>query len=292
MRRAWEVVASGPLATVQDLGRPGLADLGVGPSGAADRAACRLANRLVGNARSAAVVETTLGGLVLVARGDLWVAVTGAPCPIQVQGRHEAVNTLLRVPDGAEFRVDAPVSGLRGYVAVRGGIAVEPVLGSRSTDLLSGLGPAALAPGAVLPVGDETEEFPAVEVAPVPPPADGDVVLEVVPGPRDAWFTTEALRTLVHESYEVTADSNRIGIRLSGPGLCRSEPGELPSEGMVPGAVQVPPSGRPTVFLADHPLTGGYPVVGVVRDHDVDRVAQLRPGQQVRFRWPRRPAPG
>ncbi len=287
MSRAWEVVASGPLATVQDLGRPGLADLGVGPSGAADRAACGLANRLVGNAASAAVVETTFGGLVLVARGNLWVAVTGAPCPIRVQGRDEAVNTLLRVPDGAEFRIGAPASGLRSYLAVRGGLAVDPVLGSRSTDLLSGLGPAALTPGTVLPIGTEVEEFPAVEMAPVLPPPGGEVVVEVVPGPRDAWFTTESLGRLVHEPYEVTADSNRIGVRLSGPQLCRRESGELPSEGMVAGAVQVPPSGQPTVFLADHPLTGGYPVVGVVRARDLDRAAQLRPGQHLRFRWAR-----
>lgn len=285
MRRAWEVAASGPLATVQDLGRPGLADLGVGPSGAADRAACGLANRLVGNAASAAVVETTFGGLVLVARGDLWVAVTGAPCPVRVQERDEAVNTLLRVPDGAEVRLGAPVSGLRSYLAVRGGLAVDPVLGSRSTDLLSGLGPAALTPGAVLPIGIEFEEFPAAAMAPVLPPPSGEVVLDLVPGPRDEWFTEDALRTVVNEPYEVSADSNRIGVRLSGPQLCRRESRELPSEGMVAGAVQVPPSGQPTVFLADHPLTGGYPVVGVVRD--VDRAAQLRPGQQVRFRWVR-----
>lgn len=283
-----EILTAGPLSTVQDLGRPGLAGIGVGVSGAADRGSLRLANRLVGNPEAAAAIEVTLGGLALRAHGDLCVALAGAPCPITVDGRAEPPNTLIRVLSGGEVRLGAPASGLRSYLAVRGGIAVEPVLGSRSTDVLAGLGPERLAAGNMLPVGPTPEGFPPICLAPVPPPDTGEVCIDVVAGPRDDWFTEDALATLISDAYQVTADSNRIGMRLSGPKLLRRNTGELPSEGMVPGALQVPPSGQPTLFLADHPATGGYPVVAVVRYAHLDRVAQIRPGQRIRFRLGRR----
>lgn len=281
---AVEVLATGPLSTVQDLGRPGLAGIGVGVSGAADRASARLANRLVGNDERAAVVECTLGGFAVRALRDLTVAVTGAPCPIAVDGRGGAANSVLRVPSGAELRLGLPDRGLRSYVALRGGVDVEPVLGSRATDVLAELGPPPLRPGAVLAVGAPPDAFPAVDLAPVAAVPAGELVLDAVPGPRDDWFDESALTTLFTETYEVSAESNRIGMRLDGPALGRSRHGELPSEGMVPGALQVPPSSRPTLFLADHPVTGGYPVIAVVVAADVDRAAQARPGQRVRFR--------
>lgn len=280
--RGFEVLATGPLSTVQDLGRPGLAGIGVGVSGAADRGSLRLANRLVGNDEGAAAVEVTLGGLQVRARGDLTVAFTGAPCPATVDGRVVPVNTVLRVPAGAHLRLGRPERGLRSYLAVRGGIAVEPVLGSCATDTLAGLGPVQPRPGAVLPVGEPPRAFPVVDAAPVP--AGDDLVLAVVPGPRDDWFADGALAALLSEPYEVTAESDRVGMRLCGPALARARGGELPSEGMVSGALQVPPSGQPTLFLADHPVTGGYPVIAVVVAADVDRAAQARPGQRLRFR--------
>lgn len=279
-----EVRATGPLSTVQDLGRPGHAGIGVGMSGAADRASLRLANRLVGNGESAAAIEVTLGGLAVRAHGDLVIAITGAPCPTTVDGRAEPVNALIRVPDGGEVQLGTPQRGLRSYLAVRGGIAVDPVLGSRSTDVLAGLGPAQLSVGTVLPIGPAPEGFPPIGIAPVTPPSTSDLVLDLVLGPRDDWFTDDALDTLVSAPYEVTADSNRIGMRLTGPGLTRCDTGELPSEGMVPGALQVPPSGQPTLFLADHPSTGGYPVIGVVRSAHLGLAAQARAGQRIRFR--------
>jgi biotin-dependent carboxylase-like uncharacterized protein len=280
-----EVLATGPLSTIQDLGRPGLADIGVGPSGAADGGAFRLANRLVGNDEGAAAVEVTLGGLVVRATRDLTAAITGAPCPITVDGRLVAANSVLRIRAGAELRLGVPNRGLRSYLAVRGGIAVPPVLGSRATDVLAGLGPDPLVPGALLPVGPAPARFPLVDLAPVAGyPAD-EIVLRVEPGPRHDWFTDSALNTLVSGPYEVTADSNRIGMRLDGPALERRRTDELPSEGMVAGALQVPPSARPTLFLADHPVTGGYPVIAVVTAADVDKAAQARPGQRVRFRF-------
>ncbi|MGW5648926.1 5-oxoprolinase subunit C family protein [Saccharopolyspora sp. NPDC003752] len=279
-----EILATGPLATIQDLGRPGLAGIGVGRSGAADAGSFRLANRLVGNDEGAAAIEVTFGGLAVRATRDLTAAVTGAPCPVTVDGRGAAVNSVLRIPAGAELRMGVPGCGLRSYLAVRGGVAVPPVLGSRATDVLAGLGPQPLACGAVLPVGPPPERFPQVDVAPVAVcPAD-EIVLSVAPGPRNDWFVDDALTTLVSEPYEVTADSNRIGMRLDGPALDRSRTEELPSEGMVAGALQVPPSARPTLFLADHPVTGGYPVIAVVAAADLDAAAQARPGQRIRFR--------
>ena len=294
------VAATGPLCTVQDAGgRPGRADLGVGVSGAADRAALRRANRLVGNDEAAAGLEVTFGGLVVVfepgsagaAGGRVptttVLALTGAPAPMTVGGRPGDPHRPVVVPAGTEVRLGTPPSGLRSYLAVRGGIAVDPVLGSRSTDTVAGLGPPVLEAGIELPVGaPPSSPVPGVDVAPEPP-LTGELTLGVVLGPRDDWFTDAALATFLRTSWTVTEDANRVGFRLDGPELARTaerDGAELPSEGVIRGSVQVPPSGRPTVFLADHPVTGGYPVIGVVLDADTDRAGQLRPGAQVRFR--------
>jgi biotin-dependent carboxylase-like uncharacterized protein len=280
-----EIVAPGPLATIQDLGRPGLAHLGVGTSGAADRPSLRLANRLVGNEEAAACLELTLGGLAARAGVAVTIALTGAECAVDIGGRQGAMFAPLSVAAGERIEIGLPARGLRTYLAVRGGIAVPAVLGSRSTDLLAGLGPAALRRGDMLPVGRETRHFPDVDLAPVAPIAE-DAVIGVVPGPRDDWFVPGALDLLGSAPYEVTPASNRVGLRLSGPALARAGTRELPPEGMVAGALQVPPNGQPVLFLADHPVTGGYPVIAVCRDSDLPRAAQLRPGRQVRFRLP------
>lgn len=274
-RSTLEVVCPGPLSTVQDLGRPGLAALGIGRSGAADRGSLRLANRLVGNAESAAGIEVTLGGLSVRAHGDLVVAVTGAPCA--------AMNSPLHLADGTVLTLGAPHRGLRSYLSARGGVDVPPVLGARSTDILAGIGPDPLEAGSVLAVGTDVVGDPLVDVAAVPEPAEGVVDLAITPGPRADWFAAGALETLATQTYDVTSESNRIGMRLAGPALARARDDELPSEGMVPGALQVPPSGVPTLFLVDHPVTGGYPVIAVVRSSDLDRAAQARPGQRLRF---------
>ena len=277
MTRALTVLATGPLTTVQDDGRPGQAALGVGRSGACDRAAAALANRLVGNPVSAAVLEATLGGLAVRAETDLLVVTTGARCP----GAPHAAPVVLR--RGRELRLGLPATGLRSYLAVRGGIDVPPVLGSRATDLLSGLGPAVVAAGDVLAVGQPTADPPGVDVAPVADPPGGEVTVAVLPGPRSDWFGDPGWAALTGQPWSVTSESNRVGVRLAGTPLERLRTGELPSEGMVRGALQVPPSGSPVLFLADHPVTGGYPVIGYVADPDVDRCGQLRPGQALRF---------
>ncbi|MFJ3305439.1 biotin-dependent carboxyltransferase family protein [Streptomyces sp. NPDC086549] len=283
--RALVVVRAGALTTVQDRGRPGYAHLGVPRSGALDAPAAALVNRLVANPPEAAVLETTLNGCAVRPRSTITVAVGGAPCPVTVGGRPVAWGAPVVVPAGEVLDVGTAVAGVRAYVAVSGGITVERVLGSRSTDLLSGLGPAPLADGAALPLGTPAGlagRHTCVDVAPQPrPPAE--LVLRVTLGPRDGWFTPRAVRDLTARTYRVSSASNRIGLRTEGPALERAFPGELPSEGMVLGAVQVPPDGRPVVFLADHPTTGGYPVIAVVRTTDLPAAAQAVPGTPVRF---------
>lgn len=285
-----EILRAGPLTTIQDLGRPGLAALGVGASGAADRGSLKLANRLVGNDEGSAALELTFGGLH--ARfGELTtIALTGAPCPVTLTPGpvSPGMNAPVTVRPGQRLIIGAPRHGLRTYLACRGGIAIPAILGSRSTDILSGIGPAPLKPGDRLPLGTQARGFPVVDEAPVPR-YDPDPVLDLLPGPRDDWFTPDALATLCGGPYQVTTESNRVGIRLSGPALTRAIPDELPSEGVVTGSLQVPPGGQPILFLADHPVTGGYPVIAVVTMPGIDRAAQLRPGDHVRFRLDRPP---
>ncbi len=277
-----EVVDPGPLATVQDAGRTGLAALGVGRSGAADRRSLALANRLVGNPEGQAGVEITFGGLV--------ARFTGAGngradrCTLSGPPRPRPVDMLARLylRGGDELRVGRPASGLRTYLAVRGGVSVPPVLCARATDTLAGIGPAPITAGSMLPIGAATGALPAVDFA-VQSSYTDEPRLHVIPGPREDWFDEQATAALCSSAYEVTADCNRIGIRLSGPALVRRHRRELPPEATVPGALQVPPSAQPILFLADHPVTGGYPVIAVVHTEDLHLAAQLRPGQRVRF---------
>jgi len=285
--RVVEVLDPGALTTVQDLGRPGHAHLGVPRSGALDQPALRLANRLVGNPESAAALETTLTGVRLRARASCRIAVTGAEAEVLVSGRAVGWGSPVPVPAGSEIVVGPASRGLRCYLAVDGGLEVDPVLGSRSTDLLSGLGPAPLAAGTVLALGSATE---AVGQGTAIPGAAGDGVLRLDLGPRQDWFTAEALASLDGASYQVAAASNRIGLRLTGTPIARARDDELPTEPMVLGAVQVPPSGQPVIFLHDHPTTGGYPVVGVVREADLPVCAQARPGDRITLRLSAGPA--
>ncbi len=278
-----EVVRAGPLTTVQDLGRPGLANLGVGQSGAADRPAARLANRLVGNDESAACLEVTLGGLAVRFDETATVAVTGAPAPVLVNGRPAALHAPIRVDAGETVELGQPERGVRTYLAVRGGITVEPVLGSRSTDMLSGLGPPVLAEGTRLALGDAGIGMPNVDVAPIADLPE-QIVLVARFGPRDDWFTRDACHMLGSEAYEVTSKSDRIGLRLQGPALERSRTEELPSEGVVTGSLQVTADGMPVLLLVDHPVTGGYPVIAVVDAECLHLAAQVRPGERIRFR--------
>ncbi|MFF4243752.1 biotin-dependent carboxyltransferase family protein [Streptomyces sp. NPDC001822] len=283
MSAGLDVVRAGALTTVQDEGRTGWAHLGVPRAGALDGPSARLANRLVGNTPGAAVLETTLTGCAVRPSGvrSVLAVVGGAGCAVTVDGRPVAWGAPVRVPAGAVLEAGPALHGLRAYLAFAGGLVPEPVLGSRSTDLLSGLGPPVLREGDRLPLGSPGGA-PAADTVPWPG-APAELVLPLHPGPRDDWFTGPALRTLTTAAYRVSERGNRIGLRLEGPALRRARDGELPSEGMVLGAVQVPPDGRPVVFLNDHPTTGGYPVVGVVAEAALAGAAQAVAGTPVRF---------
>jgi biotin-dependent carboxylase-like uncharacterized protein len=278
------VVKAGLLTTVQDLGRPGYAHLGVARSGALDQPALLRANRLVGNPDTAAGLETTLTGATLRAESAVTIAITGAPALVSVDGTPAEFGAAVTVPAGSLLEIGAASAGVRSYLAVAGGITVAPVLGSRSTDTLSGLGPPPLRPGYVLPVGGQ----PALPLDPPDPAStsdrpDAEVVLRIRLGPRYDWFGVPAREALVSEAYTLSVKSNRVGARLTGAPLGRAVTGELPSEGIVLGAVQVPADGQPLIFLADHPTTGGYPVIAVVERADLPLLAQARPGTTVRF---------
>ncbi|WP_426997626.1 carboxyltransferase domain-containing protein [Pseudarthrobacter sp. N5] len=302
------VEAAGLQSLVQDLGRPGFGDLGVSAAGAADQQSARQANRLLGNPPGDAVVENLLGGLSVRAAGDQVLAVAGAPVPLEIRSatgalRHAAMCTPFALLDGEVLTLGDTSAGLRSYVGVRGGVDVPAVLGSRSSDSMSGIGPAPLAGGMLLPVGS----VPGVRPVGAPEESTlrlgtlssstGETELRVTLGPREDWFGPEAFRSLSGQPWLVTEQSNRIGVRLTpavsraesrkdstaGHALERSRAGELDSEGAVAGALQVPPSGHPVLFLADHPVTGGYPVIAVVVPVDLPTAAQLPPGHLIRF---------
>lgn len=283
------MVRPGALTTVQDLGRPGWAHLGVGRSGACDEPALRLANRLVGNPESAAGLETTLDGVALRFLADAYAAVTGAPGPVHLDGRPAPWGVGLGVRAGAVLDIGTANAGVRSYLAISGGIAVAETLGSRASDVLSGLGPAPLGQRDELALGPPAEPPRPIGFAPFPVPGD-ELLVRCTLGPREDWLLPAGRAALGRTAWVVQSLSNRIALRLGGPPLALRG-GELPSEGLVLGAVQVPPSGEPLVFLADHPVTGGYPVVGVVPEPDVWRLGQARPGTRVRF-LPRSGGPG
>lgn len=282
-----EIMAPGPLALVQDLGRPGLAHLGVSRSGAADRRAHNLANRLVANPADRATLEILLGGFsARVWGGAVDVAVTGADGNPAVDGIPFGINSIRRLESGQVITLGTPATGLRSYLAVRGGFDIEPVLGSRSFDTLSRIGPVPLRFGDTVPLGHPSTGFPEFDQAPVRAVGGDAVELRVTPGPRDDWFARPDDLT---DTRWVASDlCDRVGVRLSGrPLVLRWPDRQLPSEGVVRGAIQVPPSGLPVILGPDHPVTGGYPVIGVVTDADTDALAQLRPGQPLRLRWNR-----
>jgi biotin-dependent carboxylase-like uncharacterized protein len=259
-----EIVELGVATTVQDAGRPGLAHVGVPCSGAVDRDLLALVNRAVGNAPDAAGIETA-GGLVVRAARPVLVATSQHDAPIA-----------LRPGQTLGLRAD----GRRQwhYLAVRGGVAGPPVLGSRSHDTLSRLGPPALVSGALVEVGPEFAG-PVAEVVAVRPPAER---ARISPGPRVDWFADGVIDVMLGSAWTITA-SSRVGVRLTGPALARTVEHELASEGLVRGAIQVPPDGDPIMMLADHPTTGGYPVIAVVDPADVAVVAQRPAGTRVAF---------
>ena len=279
------VLQPGLLTLVEDLGRPGLAHLGVAGSGALDRGAATLANRLVGNPDGAAALEILMGGFRARFDAETWFAVTGAWGCVALDGRTVAPYTATRAASGAELEIAPAQRGIRYVLGVRGGIDVAPVLGSRSRDTFAGIGPEPVGAGRVLAIGAEPEaSVPLLDQEAAFPPPTGAVTLALLPGPRADWFTDASRTALFDTAWRLSEQADRIGARLLGVPLSRRVPGELASEATVHGSVQVAGDGLPTILLADRPVTGGYPVIAIVAPASLDAVAQLRPGQEVRFR--------
>jgi KipI family sensor histidine kinase inhibitor len=288
-------VMTAPLpALFQDLGRFGQTGQGVSASGALDRGAFKAANRLVGNAEAEPCLELMGGGFSFRSNARAVIGVAGAPCVITIrtaEGKILTVETYrpLALEAGDEVSVSAPASGVRSYLAVRGGFHVAKILGSAATDTLAVVGPAPVQAGSRLIVNDPPSGSASVSLEEIPAfafPKAGEVVtLDLILGPRPDWFSGQALATLTETDWVVTPQSNRVGIRLDGNGILeRSRSDELPSEGTVTGAVEVPANGKPLLFLADHPLTGGYPVIGAVADYHLDLAGQVPVGAKIRFR--------
>jgi len=275
----------------QDLGRPGLASQGVSQSGALDRIAMLDANRCLGNPRNTAVLEISFGGFAFKTDRPVTVAVTGAPCPLTIRTAKQTKITAafaspIALDAGDELILGIPPEGMLSYLGLRGGFVIEDVLGSRSRDTLAKIGPDPIAVGDVLVPGEQTAlAVNDTEYAQRRLPRAGEVVtLDIVLGPRTDWFTDQGIKTLTTQEWDVTPQSSRVGMRLSGQTTIeRANHDELPSEGTALGAIQVPHTGQPVLFLADHPLTGGYPVIGVVASHHLNLASQIPIGARIRF---------
>jgi biotin-dependent carboxylase-like uncharacterized protein len=294
---ALRVVRPGPFSTFQDLGRRGRGHQGVARSGSFDQLSHRLANRLVGNDREAATIEVLIGPCEFEAVGDVIVSVVGTDARIvvlrsvsepelrggvlEVKEREVGCNVAFCLQPGHRLRIGVPSNGLRTYLSARGGFAVAPVLGSRSYDSLGQIGPQPLRAGDLLPIGPDRAGDAWFEVVPQRSPVD-PVGIPILLGPRQDWLSASALDGLESFVWTIDPASNRTGIRFAGPLLERRQ-GELPSEAMIPGAVQLPPSGLPIVLGPDGGTTGGYPVIGVVSQSGLNALAQRRPGDPVRF---------
>lgn len=289
-----KVLASPMPALFQDLGRFGQTGQGVSASGALDQGAFKAANRVVGNPIETPALEITLGGFSFVVSGRAVMAVTGAPCPITIRtaaGSTWNAETYrpISLEAGDVVTLGFAPRGARSYLALRGGLEVAPVLGSASTDTLAVVGPEPVAAGSMLQVITRRKGLVPVSLDETPafahPAADEVVTLDVIMGPRSDWFTDVGIATLSSQIYTVTPQSNRVGIRILGEvALERKDAAELPSEGTATGAIQVPHSGQPVLFLADHPLTGGYPVIATVAEYHLDLAGQIPVNAKIQFR--------
>lgn len=307
-----EVLRAGILTSVQDLGRPGYRHLGIATAGALDTLALEVGNRLVGNAPQAAAVEVTMGPTALRFTQATRVAITGAQFDVSLDGKPVYSWWSLPVHAGQELVLHGAVRGMRCYVCVRGGIDVLPMLASRSTDLCArfgGLGGRALREGDRLAVGIAPAR-PRAGIALEAPPfgvkapqwcrfasaghepvrrgkhlagAERAVSIRVLRGPEYESFAADAHDSLWSDEWRVTPQSNRMGYRLAGTALMCEAQGELLSHAVLPGTIQVPPSGQPIVLLADGQTTGGYPRIGAVIQADLWKLAQLRLNGSVRF---------
>lgn len=277
------VIHAGLHTSVQDGGRVGFRQFGISQAGALDLPALTIANLLVGNPAHAAALEITLGQFIARFTAPCWVALTGADCRAELDGKALWTGWRFPVKAGQILRMHVPRHGMRSYLAISGGIDVPVALGYRSTDLKAGFGGfhgRLLADGDRLRLG-KAQKLPDRKVG-VKQLLFGNRV-RTLPGPEYQEFSAEAREAFWNTAWHLSPQSNRMGYRLMGRELEREDRRELPSHGLLPGVVQVPHSGRPIVLLADAQTTGGYPRIACAIDADLYHLAQIRLGEPVHF---------
>ena len=269
--------------TLQDKGRIGYANIAVPTSGAFDQKSHQLANRLIGNFPNACAIESLRGSFEFGTDSELVISATGAPASVQVDGREHEMFRSIFVPAGSVVSVSPGSLGMRTYLAIRGGIVGNQIMGSSSYDELSQIGTPPIKPGDKFSVENQVAGSITGDYTP------GSVItglntveLETMPAPRWSGFSNSDI--LFTSEYQVTSSVNRVGLRLSGPALVWNSESRLASEGVVTGAIQIPVDGMPLIFGPDHPTTGGYPVVAVVSRNSLDLLAQTAPGTVIRFK--------
>jgi len=272
--------------TLQDQGRIGYANIAVPTSGAFDQKSHQLANRLIGNFPNACVIESLRGSFEFITDSELVISVTGAPASVQVDGREHEMFRAIFVPAGSAVSVSPGSLGMRTYLAIRGGIVGNQIMGSSSYDELSQIGTPPIKPDDKFTVDNQVAGSITGDYLP------GSVInglnnveLEAMPAPRWSGFSNSDI--LFTSTYQVTSSVNRVGLRLTGPKLNWNSKARLASEGVVTGAIQIPVDGMPLIFGPDHPTTGGYPVVAVVSRNSLDLLAQTAPGTMVSFKQAR-----
>jgi antagonist of KipI len=283
---ALHIVKPGLLSTVQDLGRYGHQAAGVPVGGPMDSFSHRLANQLVGNEPDAATIEVTLLGPELIVEAETTIAVAGAQFEVTCDDRPLALNASAAIHQGQRLKFGRIMQGARAYLAVAGGIQTEPVLGSRATHLVSRMGGfhgRALAAGDRVPIANESAARRQRKSIGLTLPSKGRALLRVMAGPQADWFDADALKTIAGVSFRISPQSNRMGYRLQGPPLARQREGELISEPLGIGAIQVPSAGEPILLMADRQTAGGYPKIGYVISADLPLAGQLAPGDFIEF---------
>jgi antagonist of KipI len=276
------------LTTIQDRGRWGLQARGVPVGGPMDPCSHRLANAIVGNRPDAATLEVTLLGPELEFEDERVLAVAGAEFELTVDGRAKAHGAPFLVSAGATLRFGARIRGARAYLAIAGGVAVPPTLGSRATHLISGMGGLdgrPLRAGDLVPLGEPPADAPLPDraVAAVTPMPEGDARIRVLPGPQVEYFVDDALETLQSGPYAIGGKSDRMGFRLDGPGLKHARGADVISDATPLGVLQVPASGQPILLMADRQTTGGYAKLATVISADISVAGQLAPGDRISF---------
>ena len=279
------VKTPGPLTTVQDEGRFFYQSSGIRPSGVMDGVAYEAANALVGNAKGEAVLEMTFLGATLEFQSASWFALTGADMQAKLDGVPVERYRAVKAEAGQILAVGMAAVGCRGYLAVRGGFDVPLVMGSRSTDVSAKLGGFE---GRALKAGDVLPTLPADDWTPTdlcyePPVYESEITVRVVPGPQQEYFTAAGVDTFFSAVYEISPNSDRMGLRLDGPEVESISGTDIVSDGIVFGSIQVPSGGVPIILMADHQTAGGYAKIGTVLSFDLPKLAQARPGDKVRF---------